>query len=160
MVCARPPEWSRRRVLWYHPGVARTPLFGGLVVDEAENPVSTTTVGNESFYVIDDSGFKRHVDSASVDRQVLEVLHEAIRGKEEELTGEALRRMGQSDIFSQAALERSLRQAGEHLDDLLERGIPEDARAWLGMVGFRVVVDLHGQVVRVDQPTAPEEPPE
>ncbi|MEX2029907.1 MAG: hypothetical protein WD906_02920 [Anaerolineales bacterium] len=148
------------RVLWYHPGVARSPLFGGLVVDEAENPVRTTTVGDESFYVIDDSGFKRHVDSASVDRQVLAVLHEAIRGKEGELTEEALRRMGQNDIFSQAALERSLRQAGDHLDELLERGIPEDARAWLGMVGFRVVVDLHGQVVRVDQPSAPEEPPD
>lgn len=151
---------KQSETVWYHPGVARTPLFAGLVVDEAENPVRTATVGEESFYVIDDQGFKRHVESVSVDRQVLEALRESIRGKEEELTEGALEWMGQRDIFSRAALERSLRQAGEHLEDLLQRGIPEDARAWLGMVGFRVVVDLHGQVVRVDQPTAPEEPPE
>ncbi len=28
----------------------------------------------------------------------------------------------------------------------------EDARAWLGMMGFRVVIDLHGDVLRVEEP--------
>ena len=140
--------------------MTRAPLFAGLVVDETDQPVPATVVGDEAFYVIDDGGFKHHVASAQVDRQVLEALRDSIRGKEDELTEEALRMAGDQDIFSRAVLERSLRQAGEHLEDLLERGIPEAARAWLGMVGFRVVVNVHGDVVRVDQPSAPEEPTE
>jgi len=28
------------------------------------------------------------------------------------------------------------------------------------MAGLRVVVNVHGDIVRVEQPTAPEEPPE
>jgi hypothetical protein len=35
----------------------------------------------------------------------------------------------------------------------LKTGIPEDGRAYMGMVGFRVVINVHGDVVRVDQPT-------
>ena len=138
--------------------MSRPPLFAGLIVDESENPVSWATVGDESFYVIDDEGFKRHVESRSVDRQVLEKLQEAIQGKEEWLAEEAMRSMGQEDIFTKAALEKSLRDAGDRIEGLLQQGLPEDARAWLGMVGFRVVVDIHGNVVRVDQPAAPEGP--
>ena len=33
--------------------------------------------------------------------------------------------------------------------------MPDEARAWLGMMGFRVVVDLHGEVVRVEEPQEP-----
>ncbi len=138
--------------------MSRPPLFAGLIVDESENPVSWSTVGDDTFYVIDDAGFKRHVESRTVDRQVLEQLQEAIRGKEEWLAEEAMRSMGQEDIFTKAALEKSLRDAGDRIDALVEQGLPEDARAWLGMVGFRVVVDIHGTVVRVEQPGAPEGP--
>jgi hypothetical protein len=30
--------------------------------------------------------------------------------------------------------------------------MPAEARQWLGMMGFRVVVKIHGEVVRVDMP--------
>lgn len=138
----------------------RPPLFAGLIVDELDHPVSWATVGDEPFYVIDDDGFKRHVESRTIDRQVLEKLQEAIRGKEEWLAEQAMRSMGQEDIFTKAALEKSLREAGERIEGLLGQGLPEDARTWLGMVGFRVVVDIHGNVVRVEQPVAPEGPGE
>jgi hypothetical protein len=46
------------------------------------------------------------------------------------------------------------------LYQLLAQGLPEEARAWLGMLGFRVIIDVHGNVLRVEQPSAPEEPPE
>lgn len=140
--------------------MSRPPLFAGLIVDEWDHPVSWATVGDEPFYVIDDAGFKRHVESRTIDRQVLEKLQEAIRGKEEWLAEQAMRSMGQEDIFTKAALEKSLREAGERIDGLLGQGLPEDARTWLGMVGFRVVVDIHGNVVRVEQPVAPEGPGE
>lgn len=136
----------------------KPPLFAGLVVDEWENPVEWTSVGDANFYVVDDNGFKRHVDSRALDRQVLEWLQEAIRGKEGLVAEEAMRSMGQEDIFTKAALEKSLRDAGGRIDGVLEQGLPEEARAWLGMVGFRIVVDIHGNLVRVEQPRTPQDP--
>jgi hypothetical protein len=34
--------------------------------------------------------------------------------------------------------------------------MPEDTRIYLGMVGFKVVVNVHGEVLRVEQPSAPD----
>jgi hypothetical protein len=39
------------------------------------------------------------------------------------------------------------------IDDILRQGIPPQAREMMAMVGFRVVVNLHGEVVNLDQPT-------
>ena len=39
------------------------------------------------------------------------------------------------------------------MDQAIERGIPDDARMWLGMMGFRIVVNVHGEIVRLDMPT-------
>ena len=49
--------------------MARQAMFAGLVYDEFENLVATTFVGGEPNYVIDDKGFKRHIDAEEVDRQ-------------------------------------------------------------------------------------------
>ena len=40
----------------------------------------------------------------------------------------------------------------KNMDQVLEQDLPDGARAWLGMLGFRVIVDRHGQVVRLDMP--------
>jgi hypothetical protein len=38
----------------------------------------------------------------------------------------------------------------------LNVGIPEEMRAYLGMTGFKVMIDMHGKVLRFEQPgTAP-----
>lgn len=136
----------------------KQPLFAGLIADESDHPVEWTNVGDANFYVVDDNGFKRHVDSRALDRQVLEWLQEAIRGKEGLVAEEAMRSMGQEDIFTKAALEKALRDAGDRIEGVLEQGLPEEARAWLGMVGFRIVVDIHGNLVRVEQPGTPQDP--
>jgi hypothetical protein len=135
-------------------------LFAGLVVDEQDRPVDSTLVGDEPFYVIDDAGFRRHVESRFVDRQVLEQMRALIQGNEELISEGTMKMLGQEDIFTKAMIERSLHNVDEQFDQLLAQGLPEEARAWLGMLGFRVVVDVHGNVLRVDQPSAPEEPPE
>jgi hypothetical protein len=31
---------------------------------------------------------------------------------------------------------------------MMKNGIPLEARQWLGMMGFRVIVDVHGDVVK------------
>lgn len=135
-------------------------LFSGLVVDELDRPVDVTVVGDEPFYVVDDDGFRRHVEGRFVDRQVLEQMRAMIQGNEELISEGTMKMLGQEDIFTKAMIEHSLRNVDEHFDQLLSQGLPEEARAWLGMMGFRVVIDVHGNVVRVEQPSAPEEPPE
>jgi hypothetical protein len=34
----------------------------------------------------------------------------------------------------------------------MQTGIPEDMRAYLGMMGFKVIINYHGEVVRMEQP--------
>jgi hypothetical protein len=135
-------------------------VFSGLVVDEADRPVEAVEVGGEWFYVVDDEGFRRHVESAVVDRQVLEHLRGQIEGHEDQISEGTMKMLGQDDIFTKAAIESSLRNIDSQFDGLISQGLPDEVRAWLGMAGFRVVVDVRGNVVRVEQPAGPEEPPE
>ncbi len=71
-----------------------------------------------------------------------------------------MKMLGQEDIFTKAMIERSLRNVDAQFDQLLAQGLPVEARTWMGMLGFRVVIDVRGNVLRLEQPSAPEEPPE
>ncbi len=130
------------------------PLFAGLVVDEDNQPVETATVGGEPFYVVNDAGFRRHIPSEQVDRQVLEAMRSQISGNEDFLSEQAAKMLGQDDIFSKALLENQLKNIDKQFDTLLEMGIPEESRAFMGMSGFKVVINIHGEVVRLEQPSA------
>ena len=55
-------------------------LFAGLVFDELDRPAESVSVGGEPFYVVDDSGFKRHIAAEHVDRQVLGHMRELMQG--------------------------------------------------------------------------------
>jgi hypothetical protein len=132
-------------------------LFAGLISDQYERPVPSSYVGEDAVYVVDDDGFQRHIDSEFVDRQVLNQLREAIQGHEEIITEGTMKMLGQDDIFTKAMIESSLENIGDQFDVLLASGLPEEARAWLGMSGFRVVIDEHGQVLSVEQPSASED---
>ncbi len=136
--------------------MAKKALFKGLVIDENDLPVQVTTVGEESFYVVDDAGFKRHIPSEEVDRQVLEFLKQQVEGNEEAITEQTAKMLGQEDLFTRAIMLNQVKNMGGQFDKLLEAGIPEDALAYLGMLGFRVVINVHGEVLRVDQPSAPD----
>ncbi len=133
-------------------------LFAGLVVDEHDNPVDSKTVGDEAFYIVDDDGFLRHIESEIVDRQVLEQIQEMIEQNEDLISEDTMRMIGQEDIFTKAAIEASLKNIGEQFEALIRQGMPEEVRAWMGMSGFRVVINLHGEVLRVDQPSTEEDP--
>jgi len=131
----------------------RQPLFTGLVVDENDRPVGTAYVGEDPCYVVDDAGFRRHILSERVDRQVLEMMRQQISGHEDLLSEQTAKMLGTDDIFSKAMIEKQLKDIDQQFENVLKTGIPEDGRAYMGMVGFRVVINLHGEVVRVDQPT-------
>jgi hypothetical protein len=132
--------------------MAKHPLFQGLIVDESDNPVDVTLVGGESCYVVNDAGFLRHISSEYVDRQVLQKMQEMIEGHEDLISDQAAKMLGQDDIFSRAMIETQLKQIDQQFDALLETGLPEEARAYMGMLGFRVKINLHGDVIELDQP--------
>ena len=46
---------------------------------------------------------------------------------------------------------------GEQMERLLDVGLPEEARQWLGLMGIRVVIDVHGDVVDFEMPGAIDE---
>jgi hypothetical protein len=127
-------------------------LFAGLVFDENDNPVDVTFVGDEPFYVVDDAGFLRHIPSEQVDRQVLEVMRELIDGHEDALSEQTAKMLGQEDIFTRAMIESQLKNIDKQFDALFEAGIPEEGRAYMGMMGFRITIDIHGDVINVEQP--------
>ena len=132
--------------------MTRQPLFPGLVFDENDNPVEVTYVGGEPFYVVDDEGFLRHIPSEQVDRQVLEAMRKLIEGHEDALSEQTAKMLGQEDIFTRAMIESQLKNIDKQFDALFETGIPEEGRAYMGMMGFRITIDIHGEVLKVDQP--------
>lgn len=137
----------------------KKPLFAGLVVDEANNLVETALVGSEFCYVVDDFGFRRHIPSEIVDRQVLRLMAETIQGNEQILSEQAAKMLGQDDIFTRAMIENQLKQVDQQFDRVLEAGIPEEGIAYMGMTGFRIRINVHGDVIDIEQPglIAPED---
>ncbi len=131
----------------------RKALFDGLIRDEEGKPVEVVMVGDEPTYVVEEAGFRRHVDSEAVDRQVIGMLRDQFLAHREIATEAMLEMLGKDDLFTKALIDASI----QNMDQIIEHGLPDDARAWLGMLGFRVVINRHGEVVALDMPEATEE---
>jgi hypothetical protein len=129
----------------------RQALFPGLVFDEFDHPLETSWIGSEPAYVIDDAGFRRHVPSEQIDNVVLGEMKKLIQGNEDFISREAAKMVGAEDPFSKAIIENQLKNIDKQFEMLFEVGIPEDMRAWLGMIGFKVVVNYRGEVIEVRQ---------
>jgi len=137
--------------------MAQKAVFEGLVRGEDDQPLEVRYVGGEACYVVNDDGFLRHVSSEQVDRQVLGEMRKQIEGNEELLAEQTAKMTGQEDIFSRAAIEKQILNMDKQLDTLMQTGIPAEARAYLGMMGFKVIVNVHGEVVKIDQPATTDE---
>lgn len=135
--------------------MARQALFEGLVYDEQGELVTTAVIGNEAHYVVNDEGFRRHIASETVDRQVLSIFLEQLENNRDLAVEQALSMVGQDDLFTKAAIDASLRNID--MDQIIAQGIPEQARNMMGMLGFRIVINLHGEILKLDQPAAPDE---
>lgn len=129
------------------------PLFAGLVIDENDQAVDVAWVGGEPMYVINDAGFLRHIPAEHVDRQVLERMKDQISGHEDVIGEQTAKMLGQDDIFSRAIIDKQLKEIDQQFERLLSIGIPEEGRAYMGMMGFKVIINFHGDVVRLDQPS-------
>jgi hypothetical protein len=135
--------------------MSKQALFAGLVVDENDHVATTASVGGEAFYVLDDAGFKRHIPAEHIDRQVLAHMQEMMKGSEDIISEQTAKMLGQEDIFTKAMIEQQLKNMDKQFDALMDQGIPEEGRAYLGMVGLKIVIDFHGEIIRIDQPSAP-----
>jgi hypothetical protein len=131
-------------------------LFEGLVSDPDGRAVNVTLVGGAAQYVVEDNGFKFHIDAEGVDRQVLRHLGGQITENRDAVSEGVMKMMGQEDLFTKAAIDSSLKNLDAQFDHLIAQGLPEQARAFMGMMGFRIVLNYHGEVERVEQPSAPE----
>lgn len=127
-------------------------LFTGLIFDENDNPVENVYIGQDSCYVIDDHGFKKHILSETVDRQVLDQMRSMIEGNEEMISQQTAKMLGQDDIFTYAMIANQLKNMDEQFDNLLESGIPNEAKSYMGLMGFKIIINVHGEVVSVNQP--------
>lgn len=128
--------------------MTRTAMFTGLVFDEAGSPAQVAWVGENACYVADDDGFLRHIDAGHVDRQVLRFLRDQVEGNRDMAVSAMLDMMGQDDIFTKAAVESSI----DRMEEAVGQPIPEEALRWLGMLGFRIVIDFQGNVVDIEMP--------
>jgi len=132
----------------------RQPLFAGLIYDENDQPVQVSYVGDEPCYVVDDFGFHRHIASEQVDRQVLQMMTSQIEGSEGVVAEQAAKMLGQTDIFSRAMIENQLKNIEKQIETVLATGIPEEGRAYMGMLGFRIRINVHGEIIGIEQPGA------
>lgn len=132
--------------------MSRQPLFAGLVFDELDRPVETAQVGDEPCYVVNDDGFRRHIPAEHVDRAVLSEIAGLMKGSEDLISEQAAKMLGQEDVFTKAAIEQQLKNIDKQFDQLMQTGIPENMRAYMGMTGFKIIINLHGEVLKVEQP--------
>jgi hypothetical protein len=136
------------------------PLFSGLILDENGKTVQTVSINDEPFYVVDDAGFHRHIPAVDVDRQVFNTLMDQIRGHEDVIIEQAAKMLDQDNLFSRAILTNQVKNMDKQFDSLIETGIPESTRQYLGMMGFKVTINIHGEVLNVEQPGQLEPPDE
>jgi hypothetical protein len=125
-------------------------LFADLVFNEEGEMAKVVVIAGEPFYAVPEDDFLRHVEAEHVDRQIVEELQEKIRGMSEIVTEGVIQMLGQEDLFTRASIEH----ASENLDRILEPGAVDvdQLRTALWMTGFRAIVDVHGDVVRLEVP--------
>jgi hypothetical protein len=130
---------------------SRKALFAGLVYNEIGQVANVAYIGEEPHYVILDEGFRRHVSGEEVDRQVLRWLQEQVFANQELVTQGIMSMLDKDDLFTKAMVDSSVK----NIDKLIDQGLPDDARTWLGMMGFKIIVDIHGALVQIEAPNQP-----
>jgi hypothetical protein len=125
-------------------------MFADLVFNEEGERAGPVTIGGEPFYAVPEDDFLRHVEAEHIDRQIVERLQERIRGMSDIVTAGVIQMLGQEDLFTRASIEHAI----ENMDRILEPGAVDvdQLRTALWMAGFRAIVDVHGDLVRLELP--------
>jgi hypothetical protein len=125
-------------------------LFTDLIFNEEGQPAQVVMIGNVANYAVPDGDFLRHVEAEYVDRQVMAAMKERILPMKDTVVEGMIHMLGQEDLFTRPAIEHAI----ENMDRIpdLENVDVDQLRTALWMTGFRVTVDVHGDVVHVEMP--------
>jgi len=137
--------------------IAIKAVFEGLVFDEMDRQLTVQYVGDDPCYVLDDDGFQRHISADLIDSQVINAIQSQVEKNKDTITDQTIKMIGDVDIFTLGIIKNQLENLDDQFNHLREHGIPEDGRIYLGMLGLKIVVNYHGDVVRIEQPAAPED---
>jgi hypothetical protein len=133
--------------------VLRQALFPGLVYNELGEAAELVYIGGVAHYAIPDAGFLRHVEAYKVDTAVIADLKEQITSMQDEVVRGMLQMLGRDDIFTKAAIDASIR----NLEQNIRQSNTDQWVPWLRLFGFRVVVDVHGEIVEIMYPSQPDQ---
>jgi len=133
--------------------VLRQALFPGLVYNELGEAAALVYIGGVAHYAIPDAGFLRHVEAYKVDGAVIADLKEQITSMQDEVVRSMLQMLGRDDIFTKAAIDASIR----NLEQNIRQSNTDQWVPWLRLFGFRVVVDVHGEIVEIIYPSQPDQ---
>ena len=134
--------------------MANKAFFEGMIFDEKEQLVSVGYVGADAHYVVDDDGFMRHIDAGTVDAAVLKVFIDQLQGHQDLAVDQAMNFLGKDDLFTKAALDSSIENVSP--EQILSQGMPEQARHMLAMMGLRITINHHGDIVDINAPAGPD----
>lgn len=125
-------------------------LFADLVFNEEGERADVVIIGGEPFYAVPEDDFQRHVEAEYVDRQIVKTLQSRIKAMGDVVTDGVIQMLGEEDLFTRASIEHAI----DHMDLILDPGAvdTDQLRTALWMAGFRAVVDVHGDVVRIEIP--------
>jgi len=128
-------------------------IFPGLIYNEQGEPAEVVSIGGVDHYAIPDQGFKRHVEAWVIDDAIIAHLKQEVTSMQEEVVRSILQLLNTDDLFTKAAIDASIR----NMEQSLRQGDPNQWVPWLGMMGFRVIVDVHGQIVDIIYPSQEDE---
>ncbi len=128
----------------------RRALFADLIFNEEEQPAKALYIGGVPHYAVPDGDFLRHVEAEYVDRQIVALMQERILAMRDIVTDGIVHMLGQEDLFTRASIEHAIK----NMDRILEPGNVDvdELRTTLWMLKFRAIVNVHGDVVRLDVP--------
>jgi hypothetical protein len=124
-------------------------LFEGLVYNESGEAAQVVRIGGVAHYAVPDGGFLCHVEASAVDNEVLASIKSQITGNQDLVIRGVLEMMGKDDLFSKAAVEASI----QNMEQNIRQSDPSQWLPWLRFMGFRVVVNVHGEIVELIYPT-------
>jgi hypothetical protein len=128
-------------------------LFAGLVYNEQGRPAEVTYIGGVAHYAIPDDGFMRHVEASRIDGAVITQMKAQITSNQDEVVRGMMQMMGKDDLFTKAAIDASIR----NMEQNIRQSDSNQWLPWLRLMGFRVVVNVHGEVVQVMYPSQTDE---
>lgn len=125
-------------------------LFADLVFNEKGKSAKVVHIGGAPFYAVPEDDFLRHVEAEYVDRQIVGMLQERMLGMRDIVAEGVVQMLGEEGLFTRASIDHAI----ENMDRILEPGAVDvdELRTALWMAGFRAIVDVHGDLVRLESP--------